>query len=157
MGLILANVSQRLTNTWGKRENLSENFQNVFFFLSPAASPAGFLTRWMRPCVSIHGEKTSRIVWVENVGAFYLPPFLLTFASGAFLFFTPAKMQKLYTRPVRQAKAQDGSRTAGNKQMCRNKHTQKQTSKTNRQAFCITFLLKKKKKSISSLDTQRQF
>lgn len=64
-----------------------------------------------------------------------------------FLFFTPVKMRRLYTRPVRQAKTHFGSRTAGNKQMCRNTHTHKQTSKINRQqAFCITFLLKKKKK-----------
>lgn len=92
----------------------------------------------------VHGGETSRIVCVENVGAFYLAPFFAHICIwSAFVFYSSEDTEIIHTprQTGKNTKRFTHSRQQAN--VKEQTHTQKQTSKINIQAFCITFLLKK--------------
>lgn len=147
MELILSNAFQRLTNTWGKKENLSENFQNVSFSVRRCRFLPGRIFNGMDEAVRVHsrrkdepnhlGWKCRRFLFgavfahicIWKVFGFYS-------SEDARIIHTPRQTgnnTKRFTHSWQPANVQEQT------------HTQNQTSKINRQqAFCITFLLQKK-------------
>lgn len=142
MELILSNASRRLTNTWGKKENLSEKFQNVSFSLCRCCFLPGRIFNWMDEAVRL-GWKCRRFLFgtvfaricIWSVFGFYS-------SEDARIIHTPCqtgKNTKWFMHSWQPANVQEQTHT----------HTQNLTSKINRQqAFCITCLLKKTTKKI---------